>query len=388
VPSFNVVLTPADRLVVPAAGGRLLLRDSPDNTTGTLQTAVFYGAATYATASGTYDNVVQINTPITADAAGNLYFGFIVTASNPAGLVSGVARVAADGTGRWTPASVAAGDNAISKVATNSAPALSPDGSTLYVAVNIPGGTGAFQRGYLLALDSATLALKSKVELIDPGSATGARARISDDGTSSPTVGPDGDVYFGVLESVYGSHNARGWLLHFNATLTGTYVPGGFGWDDTASIVPASMVPSYGGPSSYLLMTKYNNYLGIGTGANAGDGRNRLAIVDPGQSQTDAISNKPVMREIFTILGPTPEAGSSVAVKEWCINTAAIDPATKSVLANSEDGWLYRWSLVSNSFTQKIKLTSGVAESYTPTAIGADGAVYAINNAVLFSIAA
>jgi hypothetical protein len=27
------------------------------------------------------------------------------------------------------------------------------------------------------------------------------------------------------------------------------------------------------------------------------------------------------------------------------------------------------------------------AESYTPTAIGADGAVYAVNNAVLFSVA-
>jgi hypothetical protein len=32
-------------------------------------------------------------------------------------------------------------------------------------------------------------------------------------------------------------------------------------------------------------------------------------------------------------------------------------------------------------------LTSGVGEAYTPTAIGADGAVYAVNNAVLFSIA-
>ena len=87
------------------------------------------------------------------------------------------------------------------------------------------------------------------------------------------------------------------------------------------------------------------------------------------------------------ILGPTFEAGTSGPVKEWCINTAAVDPLTKSILVNSEDGTLYRWSMVTNTFTQRIRLTSGIAESYTPTAVGADGAVYAVNNAVLFSIA-
>ena len=93
------------------------------------------------------------------------------------------------------------------------------------------------------------------------------------------------------------------------------------------------------------------------------------------------------MREVLTILGPTFESGSSGPVREWCINTAAVDPATKSILVNSEDGYLYRWNLASNAFSQRIRLTSGIGEAYTPTAIGADGAVYAVNNAVLFSIA-
>lgn len=382
LPSYNLTLTPSGRLLAPAAGGRLLARDEPDSANGATQWLVFYGAAAYAAASAVFDSTVLINTPVTVDAAGNAYFGFVVVGSNPAGLVSGLARMASDGSGRWVSATVAAGDAAITKLATNCAPALSPDGRTLYIGVNTPGGTGTVQRGWLLALDSSTLATTGRVELFDPG--TGTRARVSDDGTASPTVGPDGEVYFGVLESSYGSHNGRGWLLHFNATLTATRVPGGFGWDNTASIVPATMLPAYSGPSSYLLMIKYNNYAGAGSG----DGANRLAIVDPGQSQIDPISGLPIMRELLTILGPTPEGGGAPGVKEWCINTASVDPATRSVLANSEDGWLYRWDLAGNRFSQRLQLTSGIAEAYTPVAVGADGAVYAINNAVLFCVGA
>ena len=263
----------------------------------------------------------------------------------------------------------------------NSAPALSTDAQTLYVAVNDAVLSGQVQRGYLLALDSTTLAVKSRVLLLDPLS--GSSARVSDDSTASPAVGPDGDVYFGVLESTFGTHNARGWLLHFDATLATQSTPGGFGWDNTPSIVPAAMVPSYAGTSSYLLMTKYNNYRGVGTG----NGINQLAVIDPHATQIDSISGRTIMKEILTIAGPTLEAGSTTAVKEWCINTAAVDPLRKSILVNSEDGYLYRWDLSTNQLTQRIQLTSGIGESYTPTAIGADGAVYAVNNAVLFSIA-
>jgi len=73
-------------------------------------------------------------------------------------------------------------------------------------------------------------------------------------------------------------------------------------------------------------------------------------------------------------------------VREWCVNTAAVDPFTNSVLVNSEDGNLYRWHLPSNTFTEHITLNPGVAQSYTPTAIGPDGRVYAINNAFIHSI--
>lgn len=383
VPSYNLALTTANRLYAPGAGGKLLVRDNADSAGGSIATAVFYGAAAYNANPAAFDSTVFINTPITVDSTGNVFFGFIVTGANPAGLASGIARISAAGVGSWAAASTLAADPAIEKIATNCAPALSVDLATLYVAVNRPVVTGVLQSGYLLALDSGSLALKGKAALRDPS--TGGLARVSDDGTASPTVGPDGEVFYGVLEAGFGSHNGRGWLLHFDATLALTRAPGGFGWDDTASIVPASMVASYAGTSSYLLMVKYNNYAGAGTG----DGLNRVAVIDPNATQPDSVTGSGVltMKEVLTILGPTFESGSAGPVKEWCINTAAVDPLTKSILVNSEDGYLYRWGMTSNTFTQRIRLTSGIAESYTPTAIGADGAVYAVNNAVLFSIA-
>jgi hypothetical protein len=188
-----------------------------------------------------------------------------------------------------------------------------------------------------------------------------------------------------VLENPFPNHNDRGWLLHFNSDLTQTKIPGSFGWDDTASIVPASLVQSYKGKSSYLLMTKYNNYAGIGTG----DGKNRIAILDPNATEKDPIlPSTLVMNEVMTMLGSTTDPGTGIpeAVKEWCINTAAVDPFTTSILANSEDGKLYRWNLTTNTLTQRFTLSTGIGEAYTPTVIGSDGTVYAINDAILDAI--
>jgi hypothetical protein len=96
------------------------------------------------------------------------------------------------------------------------------------------------------------------------------------------------------------------------------------------------------------------------------------------------------MNPVLSILGQTPDPNNDQkypgAVKEWCINTAAVDPATDSILAGSEDGKLYRWNLTTNTFTQVVTLTTGVGEAYTPTLIGPDGLVYAINNATLFAV--
>ncbi len=367
-----------NQLFIPDIAGSVLVRQNPDQAMGTVTQLYFYGVNNFQKDPAPYRRNVQIDTPLTTDANGNLYFGFIVLGPTPLNLQSGLARIAPNGTGTWVSAAAASGDANITQVAISCAPALSPDGKTLYVAMDNS------SYGYLVALNSSTLATVRSVLLIDP--ASGWDSWLYSGSSATPTVGPDGDVYFGVLENPFPEHNDRGWLLHFNSDLSQTKIPGSFGWDDTPSIVPASLVPSYTGKSTYLLMTKYNNYAGIGTG----DGHNRIAILDPNATENDPIiPSVQVMNEVITILGVTPDPEFPQfpgAVREWCINTAAVDPFTKSVLANSEDGKLYRWDLPSNSFTQTITLSSGIGEAYTPTLIGSDGTAYAINDAIVDAI--
>ncbi len=370
-----------ERLYYPGAGGTVYFRDDVDSPTGPSGQIAFYGNDLYAANQAAFNSVVQISTPLTADNLGNVFFGFIAQASNPANLVSGIARISRDGTGSWVSArSLSGGDAAITQVAANCAPALSNDQKTLYFSVSTAAEFGA---GYLVSADSITLNPKTHVELLDP---RGGLATVSSDSSASPMVGADGDVYFGVLETpCCSSHNGRGWLLHFDAGLANAKTPGSFGWDDTASVVAASLVPSYTGSASYLVLTKYNNYAGDGSG----NGMNQLAVLDPNGQQPDEYSSTAVtvMKEVLTIAGvtPDPQNGLPNAVREWCINTAAIDPFSRSAMVNSEDGVLYRWDFTTNTFTQRIRLTSGRGEAYTPTVIAADGTVFAINDAVLFA---
>jgi len=57
-------------------------------------------------------------------------------------------------------------------------------------------------------------------------------------------------------------------------------------------------------------MTKDNNYRGIGTG----DGRNRIAILDPaGTSPDSVLASVAVMRTAGSVLDPTPLPGTGGA---------------------------------------------------------------------------
>ena len=391
-PPYTPALSLGTRLYYAGAGGSVYYRDlvnaasGPNGQAGASGQLVFYGKPTYTANQAALNLAIQISTPITADRFGDIFFGFVATASGVTGApsVSGLARIGPTGVGTWVSArSLAGNDPNVNQVALNCAPALSNNQLTVYVTVS--GGSEFDTNGYLVSLNASTLAPTAHAPLYDPQ--TGGRATVSTDSSAAPMVGPDGDVYYGVLENpCCSSHNDRGWMLHFNSTLSTLKTPGSFGWDNTASVVPAATVPGYSGTSSYLILTKYNNYAGIGSGT----GVNQVAVLDPNSGMPDQYGNPSVtvMKEVITVNGVTSQASANYpnAVNEWCINTTAIDPFTFAAIVNSEDGVVYRWDFKSNTLLQALRLTSGRGEAYTPTAIGPDGTVYAINDAILFAV--
>jgi hypothetical protein len=380
IPPMGITLTADGKYIaIPGAGGTVWLRSSPNATNGTATRLAFFGIGNYNTNAQAFNNAIQICTPVTSDASDTLYFGYVSTGAAlpgyPNGIPSGLAKVSATGSSTFMAAQTLAQDASIQQVVYNCAPAVNADGSKLYVAVS----QGSFSSGYLCLVNTGDLTPINRVALVDPRNAQW-NASLPDDGTASPTIGPDGDVYFGVLEANFPSNHDRGWLLHFDSTLMITKTPGAFGWDDSASIVPKSLVPSYRGRSNYLVLTKYNNYADPGIGGN---GLNKVAVLDPNVTMPDPITGATVMNEILTVLGPTQNPNLP-GVNEWCINSAAVDPVNKCAIVNSEDGHVYRWSFATNRLSPGLKLAPPTGEAYTSTAIGPDGAVYAINNATLF----
>jgi hypothetical protein len=379
IPAYNPCVATGSfgtRMFYAGAGGTVWHIDNPDSNSPSAPVRhVFYTSlSNYNINAAGYNNTIFVNTPITADSNGNIYFGFRVQGTAPAPLntmQSGYARIDANGDGSFVLAGAAANDGLIERDSHNAAPALSNDGATLYVVVKW--ATNA-RYCYLLGLNSTTLQTKFSVFLRDPR--TGDPAGIPEDGTSSPMVAPDGDVYFGVLGSP-ANNGSRGFLLRFSGDLSITKTPGGFGWDYTPGIVAANLVPSYTGTSSYLLFCKYNDYA-----FQDGSGVNRVALLDPNATQIDPHSSSTglvEMREVLTVIGPTPDPDNSSipnAVKEWCINAPAVNPATGSVFFNNEDGRMYRWNLATNSLDQAIALNAGIGQPYVPTVIGPDGTVY------------
>src|SRR5450432_167636 len=298
-PSFSATLSLRNRLYYAGPGGTVNYRDQVDSAAGATGQIAFYGNALYGANQAAFNSSVQISTPLTSDRFGDIFFGFVAQGANPANLVSGIARIGVNGVGSWVSAQTAAGGDAfITQVTLNCAPALSNDHRTLYFAVSNGSEFGA---GYLVSVNSTSLAPVAHVLLPDP---RGGLATVSSNSSATPMVGPDGDVYYGVLENpCCSSHNDRGWLLHFNSTLAQMKTPGSFGWDTTAAVVPKAAVASYTGSSPYLILTKYNNYAGIGSG----DGVNKVAVLDPNAAMQDPYGSAPVqvMQEVMTVTGAT-----------------------------------------------------------------------------------
>src|SRR5665213_1736823 len=208
------------RLYYPGAGGAVYYIDNVDSAShGAPVQQVFYGSlSTYQANTSGFNSTIFIDTPITADRAGNIFFGFRTQGTAPAPLntsQSGYARIDPNGNGTYVLAGTAAGDSNIAFDTHNAGPAVSNDQSTVYVVVKSANADSSY--AYLLGLDATTLATKYKVFLNDPRGNNANPATILDISTASPMVGSDNDVYFGI----YGNpaNGSRGFLLHFSSDL-------------------------------------------------------------------------------------------------------------------------------------------------------------------------
>ena len=391
------------RLVGAGGGGTLLINNNADANAKAVKwtrSCFYQPVATYNASPATYAGV-KISTPIAGGPSEVFTFGYTVLDSVPPNISSmlgngGVVKMTLSGGSVFRKASdlVPANPGDVVFPAFNAEPATSADGAYIYEPI-VNASQGKY---YLVKLSLADMSEVASVRLVDP--ANGGDVWICPCSSASPMVAPDGQVFFGALRNNDGS--SHGWMFQFDQNLVQTdsnnktFPIGAFGWDDTPSVVLASSVKSYTGTSPYLILTKYNNYKGTG-----GDGRNRLAILDPKANDVtkDRITGISVMNEVITVLGVTCDSefypcqsntkvsNPAVPVREWCINAAAVDNINRRAVVNSEDGSCYLWDFDTNSLQQAFHLQPSTGEPYTSTAVGPDGTAYAINKAYLHAVA-
>lgn len=305
---------------------------------------------------GSYSNVF-VSSPLTLDAAGNLYYTVLALDNELPWTAEsrGAWLVKISPQGYVTKASYTSLiPNAITmcynglipcgnqRPAINAAPAISPDGSTVYI---VSRAQFLFWSAYLVAVNTQDLAPKWNTYLfgqIHPGSAV----YVDDLASSSPAVAPDGSILFGAIDSANGAmmkFSPEGkFLAYFN-----------FGWDTTPSI--------YAHDGTFSVVMKDNLYLNSGPYF--------IAHLNADMQEDWAFRND-------TIDSNHPHG------YEWCVNAPAVD-SHGTVYANSEDGNVYIISS-GGKLMAKYFLKSAVQAAYTPIAIGPDGKIYAENDGELF----
>jgi hypothetical protein len=218
----------------------------------------------------------------------------------------------------------------------------------------------------------------------DPRTNAMGSGEVVDQGSSSPTVLPDGAVLLGTYTRYNG---ARGHLLKFDAL--GNYVTAyDFGWDETPAV--------YTHNATYSIVIKDNHYpakLYCG-------GTNPICQTLPAGPYYITQLNASLQIEwqfqgTNTMSCKRNPDGTLSCVSdhltgfEWCINMPAID-MNGTVYVNSEDGNIYALpqghSGVFTAPQSNLFLNLAVGAAYTPLSIGPDGKLYTQNDGHLFVV--
>ncbi|HXB20034.1 MAG TPA: hypothetical protein VNV88_01575 [Candidatus Solibacter sp.] len=222
---------------------------------------------------------------------------------------------------------------------------------------------------------------------VDPATNEPPPARVIDDSSATPTVAPDGSIFFGA----YTRYNfAQGHMLHFSAN--GDFLNSfNFGWDNTPAIFPHN--------GTYSVIFKNNHYGGPGFGSYCDDTNwcpQRSASQTLGPQQFFVTQFDPNLNIEWNFKNTNTQSctrnadGSLTCVTdhpdgfEWCVNAAVVD-ANGTVYANSEDGNLYAIGQ-GGILLQRIFQQLAIGAAYTPASMDAKGRIYSQNDGHLFVV--
>jgi hypothetical protein len=219
---------------------------------------------------------------------------------------------------------------------------------------------------------------------VDPTTNAKGSALINDQGSSSPTVLPDGAILLPAITSYNGE---RGHLFKFDAS--GNFLGAfDFGWDSTPAV--------YAHNNAYSVVIKDNHYP---VALYCPYPNHPLCPpVQPAYYITQLSADLQVewkFQSTNTQSCTRNPDGSLSCVSdhpdgfEWCVNAPAID-MNGTVYANSEDGNLYTLPQGNTGvFTkpkQSIFLNLAIGAAYTPLSIGPDGKIYTENDGHMFVV--
>lgn len=362
---FQPALGPDGKLYVPGAGGTVYVIAAPDQFVRsrdrirtTDKQMAFYGIDKYRAKAGKFRGHLFINTPLTVGPNGDVYFGVEASGTNPLGITSSLARVRANGTGGRVGAAVVTG----------SAPALSNDNGFVYVATQT-GATAKIER-----FRAGSLGRAGSQELIDPLNKT-KRIQLTPGIVSVPVVAPDGDVYLATpAKAQVVTADGNGWLMRFSGDLKTVKATNAQVMEDaTPSIVPASMVPSYHGKSSYLVVA-------VRFTPQDASGYQRLSLFDP------AASLKRTGAEFLLPLAQFQDQdGQTQQTLGFVSSPVTVDPSSGAIYLVNASESLLRWNVSDvKEVTAPLSLGQVIEqEGGSPAVIGPDGEVYAVVNGAL-----
>jgi hypothetical protein len=259
--------------------------------------------------------------------------------------------------------------------ANNSAPAVSADNSTIYVATTLAGDHG----GKLLALDATDPTLTTVNWIASLGAQLGCpEAQLNSSGTSSPIALPDGGAAIG---GWYSNPESEGAYYSFdaNGVARGCY---GFGWDDTMAQITLN--------GTTYLVGKHNHYTVQPAGQDQCDNGIDPPLAPPCYELVvlDATTMVKQWSYIATNVDATHPHGY-----EWCIDSPTLfkttaDDGTETgyAVVQSESGDEYEVTLFSNPPVETDFPVGGPQNAaYVPT-VSIGGTAYTINHGQIIGV--